>query len=408
MFERRHWIPPGGLLFAQACHGLSWLLLLWIALTAGVAELSMPALTWIHLVALGWFTVAALSVLLFAIPQMADQPWRYEGATRTALGWFAAGVAFFVLALFVATRFVGLAAAFVYVTLLVYLLAAWTTLAQRRQADRAERAIARAFFITLLVLGIVATLGLILALSLSGIDLGVLSSQLPAAHGNLGFFGWLSLLVYGVSTRTVRPSTGSKPSRLTHIVVGTATLAGALALAAGLGVDNPIATWTGAVLIGLGAVVYCVDMASVIARATVPHRPPQAFIAAAITWLLVALAFGASALAGYKTALAFGFVILVGWIGQMVNAHIFHIGTRVIATVYRGEDDETQPEELLDQRLEWAAFACFQGAIILVALGLWLGYAPPVAIGAIAGGAGWLAMIANLNLARSRALPHVG
>ncbi len=402
--RRRHWIPPGGFLFAQTCHGLSWILLLWIALSGNAFGLSLPVIGWIHLVALGWFTVAALSVLLFAIPQMADQPWRLEGAARAALGWFAAGVALFVLALFAATRFIGAAAALTYAALLVYLFAAWSTLVQRRAAERAERAIARAFFVVLLVLAIVATLGLILALSLSGVELGSWSARLPAAHGNVALFGWLSLLVYGVSTRTVRPITGASPSTLTHIVVGTATLLGAVVLACGLHAGNAVAVWAGGASLGLGAILYCADMARVLARATLPHRPPQAFIGASISWLLVALIAGTSALAGHATALAYGFVMLAGWIGQMVNAHMFHIGTRVVATVYRGEDDETPPAALLDQRLEWAAFGCFQAAVALVAIGLWLANAPLAVAGACAGIAGWAALVAALAVARSRAM----
>ncbi|HEY6487171.1 MAG TPA: hypothetical protein VIX83_12375 [Candidatus Cybelea sp.] len=383
---------------------MSWLLLLWIALSNNAFGLSLPAIGWIHLVALGWFTMTALSVLLFAIPQMADQPWRFETAARAALGWFAFGVVLFVLALFAATRLIGAAAGLTYAALIVYLLTAWTTLVGRRAAERAERAIARAFFVTLSLLAVVATLGLVLALSLSGIGFGSWSARLAAAHGNLALFGWLSLLVYGVSTRTIRPITGVKPSTLAHVVVGSATLLGAVVLAGALVAGNAAATWTGGALLGLGAIVYGADMTRSLARATVRHRPPQAFVAASIAWLFVALLAGTSALAGHATANAYGFVMLAGWIGQMVNAHMFHIGVRVIATVYRGQDDETPPEALLDERFEWAAFGCFQAAVALVAIGLWKTSAPLVVSGACFGVAGWGGLIAALGLARSRAM----
>jgi hypothetical protein len=383
---------------------LSWVAALWIGARGDAFALTLPVVGWIHLVALGWFTTAALSVLLFAIPQMADRPWRFEGAARAALGWFAAGVGLFVLALFAASRFAGAAAALAYAALLVYLFTAWATLLQPGEASRAQRAIARAFFVTLLVLAIVATLGLVLALGVSGAPLGAWSARLPAAHGNLALFGWLSLLVYGVSTRTVRAITGEKPSFWTHVVVGSATFFGALALASGLAAESGGTAWAGAILLGIGGVVYFLDTLRVVLRASVPHVPPQAFIGASVVWLLVALLVGGCALAGRASALAYGFVMLAGWIGQMVNAHVLHIGTRVIATIYRGPDDETPPEALLDQRLEWAAFGCFQLGVALIAGGLWFTNSGPVIAGSVLGIAGWVAMISALRGARLRAI----
>lgn len=402
--KHRHWIPPGGLLFAQACHGASWIAALWIAASGNAFALTLPVIGWIHLVALGWFTTAALSVLLFAIPQMAARPWRFERAARAALGWFAVGVASLTLALFASSPLIGAAATMTYAALLVYLFSAWATLAHRRETTRAERAIGRAFFVTLLVLAVVATLGLVLALALSGASIGAWAWRFPAAHGNLALFGWLSLLVYGVSTRTVRPITGGKPSTVTHIVVGTATLFGAFALAYGLAAESAAVTYGGAILLALGGVLYCVDILRVVVAAGVPHRPPQAFLAVSILWLLVALVSGGEALNGRATALAYGFAMLAGWIGQMVNAHMLHIGTRVLATFYRGADDETPPEALLDQRLEWVTFGSFQSALALIFVGLLVSKSELVLAGACAGFAGWCAMIVALGIARLRAM----
>lgn len=105
-------------------------------------------------------------------------------------------------------------------------------------------------------------------------------------------------------------------------------------------------------------------------RATTPHRPPQAFIAAAIIWLLVTVGVGAAVLAGRPLALAYGFLLLIGWIGQIVNTHTLHLGTHVIAIAYRGDEDETRPRDLLDMRLSWTSFGLFQAAVALAAWGL--------------------------------------
>jgi hypothetical protein len=404
MFARRHWIPPGGLLFAQMCHGLSWLLLLWISIFGTIDGLSAQALAWIHLVALGWFTVASFSVLLHVIPGFTDLQWRFEGVARASLGIFAVGVVIFVATVVIAPQFIEAPAALILIALLGYVAAAWITLAQRSEVEPVERAIAGALSITFLVLLAVAILGMVLSLFVSGVFVSDWVAKLPPAHANLGFFGWLSLLVYGVSARTVRPICGSKPRfAWTHVLTGTSSLAGSVALSIGLGFGSMSIAWLGAILVGVGALAYAADIAGVLARATNPHRPPQAFIAASIVWLLVAIALGALSLAGRPFALAYGFVMLIGWIGQMVNAHIFHIGTRVIATVYRGEDDDTRPQELLDVPLEWSSFACFQGAIVSTTVGLAFGGSAFVIFGAALGFAAWGIMLADLAIARARA-----
>jgi hypothetical protein len=56
-------------------------------------------------------------------------------------------------------------------------------------------------------------------------------------------------------------------------------------------------------------------------------------------------------------------LLLVGWLGQMVNGHLYHIGIRLISTVARGDDDETRLGQLLAAPLSWASFALFQVAV---------------------------------------------
>ena len=101
---------------------------------------------------------------------------------------------------------------------------------------------------------------------------------------------------------------------------------------------------------------------------------------------------------------AFGFVVLAGWIGQMINAHIYHIGVRVLLTIYRGEDDESRPQSVLDGRLSWGSFAAFQFAIASAAAGLLAHSTALVGVGATLGFIGWLAAIGNLAGARTRAM----
>jgi hypothetical protein len=401
----RHWIPPLGLAFGQLSHGLSWTLALWIALHFGIAFISPAEIAWVHLVALGWLTVTALSILLHAIPAFVDVRWRYEGVARAALFAFATAVAVFVAAFLWFPQSLFTAALTVGVTLTIYLTTAWSTLSPAfRSQERIDRAVARAFAITLLMLFVAMLLGVFSATLFSG-GAPAFAARLPPAHASIALFGWVTLLIYGVSARTLRPITGNRSHRpMRHVIAGSATLVGALLLAAGSGAAITWLSWAGAGFIAIGAAAYVVDVAAVLSGSTVSYRPPQYFIAAGIVWLMVALAFGAGSLAGEPWQSAFAFVMLAGWAGQMVNGHIFHIGVRLIATIYRGDDDETRPSELLDSRGPLFVFAVMQFAVAAIAIGLVSDNVIATATGAAIGLIGWLAMMSALANARRMAM----
>ncbi len=135
-------------------------------------------------------------------------------------------------------------------------------------------------------------------------------------------------------------------------------------------------------------------------RAIEAHRPPQAFLWCAIVWLIVGLGLALATLAGEPFGPAAVYVLLVGWIGQMVNGHLYHIGVRLIATMARGDDDETSPGELLKEPLTWISFITFQIAVACGAGGLLWGEPSMVALAACSGFAGWIVMAVNLALAR--------
>jgi hypothetical protein len=404
VFTRRHWIPPGALIFAQLAHGASWIILGGIAIAGPSWSLDFATVAWIHTVALGWATVAATGVLLHVIPQFTDVRWRGESVARTAVFFFAAGVVFFVAALLLAPGLVPWAAGWIVLALLAYAAAAAATLMLALRGERVERAIARALATTLTFLILTALIGFGLALAISGRAAPPWIAALPAAHASLGMFGWLSLLVFGVSARTLKPIAGDKSRfKAAHIVVGSLTLLGVPLLAVGLAAV-PALIWPGATLFGFAAIVYALDVADILRRATVAHRVPQAFVAAAIVWLLCGLVLGAGTLAGKPWQLVFGFVILAGWIGQMIDAHVYHIGVRLLLTIYRGDDDETRPQDVLDARLAWCSFGAFQLALAAIVVGLLRENAASLIAGAALGFAGWLLTIGALAEARAAAM----
>lgn len=399
---RRHWISPPALAFAQTAHAFSWLLIFWAA-WSGNFQNPMYGFAWIHTVALAWITTAALAILIFALPNFIESTWRAETVARGSIAVFAAGAALLVAGFLRYPQLLGTAGCVVLAALLVYLATAVPTLAGAAP-ERVERAVARAFGVTFLFLLVTALLGFGLAWILSGHPVWSWLPQSAPAHANLGTLGWLSMLIFGVSMNTRRPITGvDTRMRWMHIVFNSLAVIGIPLLAAGTAAHIAALAWVGGALFALAALSYAIDTWDMLSRARVRHRPPQAFIFASVSWLLVAMVLGAFVLAGEGSPGAYAFVLLVGWAGQMVNAHIYHIGIRLLATVYRGEDDETRPGELLEARLSWFSFGAFQIAIALVLVALLKDNAGLAARGAIFGIGGWIAMAANIVVAAVRA-----
>ncbi|MEA2688549.1 MAG: hypothetical protein QOD51_1156, partial [Candidatus Eremiobacteraeota bacterium] len=142
------------------------------------------------------------------------------------------------------------------------------------------------------------------------------------------------------------------------------------------------------------------DALDIARRATAPHPPVRAFVVASVTWLVVAAACATAAAWGAPLAATGVVAALAGWVGQMVNAHMHHLGVRVLTTLIRGDEDETRPWEVLDARLTWTTFALAQLAVLGITAGIAFEQPPAIAAGALAGLAAIPAMLANALGAR--------
>lgn len=398
------WIPPQGLVFGQLAHGASWIVLFVLALH-GLTGIGLPALGYVHLVALGWLTMTALSVLIHVIPAFTDVVWHGESLARRSLAVYAIGVLVLVAGFCTgAPRALPWGGTIVALGLLGYAIPAAITLAGAFRRGRVEAAIARALDATLTFLLLAAGLGVAFTWALGGrLSSLVLAVGVPI-HAEFGLIGWLTVLAMGVSARTVRPMTGGgSPSSWKHVAAGSAQVLGMLLVGAGSIVGSPSLLWTGIIVLGIGVAVYVIDLADVLRRATVRHRVPQAFLASAAFWLVAAFVLGAGIFRGLPWGPTFVYVALIGWLGGMVNAHLHHIGVRLLATAFRGDDDETRPDELLSRALSWTTFILFEVALIVGVVALLAGLSGLLESAAIAGGAGWSAMAANAIYAARRA-----
>lgn len=407
MLKRRHWIPPLGLLAGHLAHGLSWLLLIVIAKDIENGT-TFRLLAWVHLVALGWLTLIALSILLHVIPAFTDKQWRAEAVVRSALAVYGIGTGGLIVSFFIGDmRTLPVFGTILAVGLGAYLALAFVALLVPPPAEPAERAVARALGITLFFLLLAAGLGTSLTFAVALAP--AIAAFLAPIHATFGLVGWLSLLAVGVSTRTLRVITGNA-ARMTalHIAVAGAAVIGIVIASIGLEVTIPAVTAAGVLVLMIATALYVTQLALMLRSAPNPHRPPQAFVAASSLWLVVAVYFGGMAVIGASSyRAAFAFVFLVGWLGQMVIAHLYHIGIRLLATIVRGDDDETRPIELLDVRLSWSSFAGFQLAVLLGTIGAVEEPTDLLRLAGIAGFAAWCIMTANIMTAgkRARALP---
>ncbi|HVA26925.1 MAG TPA: hypothetical protein VNF68_02030 [Candidatus Baltobacteraceae bacterium] len=391
----RGWIPPVPLALGALFGALSWALVVLYGVTPSFGI----ALAWIHAVALGSFTTIALSVLIHVVPGFTDLSWRGKTLARWSgalLPFAAAGfVVSFASAFGLGVTTFGLASALL---ILLYTGAAIATLSQQTP-DPAEQAIARAFLLVMLFLGLAAILGGVLAYGYGGGNARLL--QFAPEHGAVAIVGWLTLLTMGVSARTFRPILGSEARwRPMHIASNSAMLVGAIAIPLALGFGNATLTRVAFAIALVGAIAYAGDGLDRVRRARTPNGPAHAFIVASLVWLLFAAT--AALLGAYDLAVV---TALAGWLGQMINAHLHHIGVRVIATTVAGDENETRPWELLDARLSWTTVVLAQLAVVLLVSAVATNFASGYIASGCAGLVAAIAFAVNAGIAVGRARP---
>jgi hypothetical protein len=381
--------------------GLSWILLFTVARSGAPMASSFAALGWVHLVALGWITLIALSILIHVIQAFLDIEWRLVGVAKVSTLFFAAGAAILVGGFLGPNLTVLQCGAWIaLLAVLTYAVAACTPLIAAMRRNGTARAVARAFGATLALLLVTASLGLLFALALRGIAPADVLRELPKSHALLGIAGWLSLLVMGVSARTMGPIAGERSRRIwAHVASSTLVLSGALLAAVTVALKLVPAALAGCGLILVGILTYTADLWRVLLRATVAHRPPQVLMASGALAAVVAAVLFTGSVLGQAWGPAAVYVALLGWIGSAVLAHIHHIGVRVLLTNVRGDDDETRPESVLDSRLTWITLLAYEAAVVLGTLALLRGEPAFLQLAALVGLISFLTTVSNLAAA---------
>jgi hypothetical protein len=394
----RAWIPPQILLLGQLAHGTSWLLLLVLA-RRNLLDFSFPGLAWLHLVVLGYLTLVSLAVLFHVLPAFTGQDWRHERLARASLWSFAVGTALLVLGFWLGVMpLLALGGTLICASLGLYLGLAALSMRGIAPDAKAQRALARAFSIVMGMLALTVLLGLCMALSLvTGFHSEILSIG-PALHAHWGLLGWLTLLVMGVSMRTFRRISGNyaKPNLKRHIFVSSSAIAALLLLSAGFMLSSfPLLLTGSAIMVGV-AVVFCAEAIALMHNAPEPHKPPLAFLSAGAVYFPLTALLGLAVLLGHSQwRSAYLYLALTGFLMQIVNGHLHHIGIRLLATITRGQEDDTEPMALLKTPLSWLSWALFQLAVIGGTAGFLLQHSTLVVAASLCGFLGWGAMMIN-------------
>ncbi|MBU6428765.1 MAG: hypothetical protein KGR26_07145 [Cyanobacteria bacterium REEB65] len=410
MPKSRPWLPPVPLVGSQVALGCSWGLLAVLAAHHSLT-FSLPGLAWVHLVALGWLSLLALTILFHVIPGFLDVQIPVEGLARWMLGLFMVGVALLVVG-FWQQQVDGIAwgGAVVSIGLLGVVGPFVGAIGRYAMSRHGEPNLPPApffgaFMAVFVALAVAAGIGLAMAGSLDRWWSAAVLALAPV-HAHLAAGGWLTLLVMGVSMRTLVRLTGvRRSSPALHWLGSTGFLVGILLVAWGLAADFRFAAVGGALLCALACLAYVMESGRMVLRSGDPHAPVRAFLASALAYLLVAAALGLLILAGHADfGPAYVYVALIGWLGQMVAGHSHHIPIRFLLTQIRGEHDDTEPGEVLVLPLSWTTWAAAQGAVIMGAAGLLAGHATLVELAAACGLLSWLAQMLNFTLAARTAL----
>lgn len=225
------------------------------------------------------------------------------------------------------------------------------------------------------------------------------SNAFHDVHAMFALYGWLTLLVFGVSSRTIMPIAGLRSQHPSLRLWASVFLtAGLLFYAGGILLPFPLFLGIGGFSLFAAILSYVADIAPLLIGAPNPHRVPQLFFASGLFYLLVACAVGGETLFNHRPWKdAFVFLLLMGWLVQTVAGHLHHIGIRLIATIVRGEFDQTPPERLLDRRISALSFWAIQGALLAGSIGFLAELPSALKMAGFLGTAGWIAIAANVR-----------
>lgn len=354
------WIPPFGIVSGLCAFAFSWILLLRSGLrTAGGHGPSLfEKLAFVHTLAIGFFTLTALSVLFHVMPAFTNTPWIKEKTARKTLPILAAG--WIGMTVFFLEGFRPVWAWGIFLVAAALLL--WGSLFFLSMGKYLEKKGLSGSPLLFFLLPV----GFLTGTALLGGTMGEeLASGRPQnwiqtigipVHLAMGLLGWLTLLLWIVSSRTQKPILGAHSRHPERVSLSIWLLgAGVMLFAAGQITGNGLPEKSGFIFMGIAVFLYLSDAFGLLFRSSAPHAILRVWWATGTAGLLAsALAGGWLVLHGfYQDTTVFVYLVLVCWIEPFLLGHLHQIGVRLLATLVRGPQDMTPPAKILSDRFSW-------------------------------------------------------
>lgn len=379
------------------------------AAALGSGVLAPHFLALVHLAVLGWATMVAMGALFQLGPVVLEVTLWSEALGRLQFWFYALGV-------------LGLAGSFwfgrlgdgaplfgslVTVGIILFLVNMTFTLARVKKVDLTGAHILAAFFWFVLT----ALSGLALALNFRAGFLNEKVLEVLKGHLFLGLWGWLSLLIIGVSYKLFPMFTLAHgySQRFGKAAFVAGNLGLLLLLAGDWFLGAPPAVNRVAVLLLAGAVFAYGRQVLDMGRARLrPFGSPMRYAVAAVFYLHLVALLELLRVAGILPSseglvLALGVLAILGWISMSIVGYLFKIFPHLVWLRKYGNKVGLEPvpsmEGMVDERLPRFGFYLFQGGILGLALGCVLMNPPLVRVS----GALLLAAIAALVLTMGQA-----
>jgi len=360
----------------------------------------------VHTVTLGWITMTMMGALYQLVPVILVTKLRFFWLSHSQYVLYLAGVILMIGAFWAnAPALLAIGGALVVAAVILFVIHLGLTIAQseRRPITAAYLVASLAYLLAVVGFGLTAALNFLWGF------LGPEGDRLLLTHLMIGFIGWVTLTIVGVSYKLVAmfALAHGHSERLGWWLLGILNL-GVIGLAVALAL--PVPGWLVALpaaILGIGLLGFVGDYARMLR-----HRrkrrldEAQAFTVAGASWLAVGVAF-AIALGLLHPMnpfagpwLALGYIVAIGWIGQTLSGYLHKIMPFLVWNARYGSRVGREKVPLMRDMLNLplARTSCYALNIGILAEAVALGIANPLAvtIGAIPVAVGLIGVAANL------------
>jgi hypothetical protein len=369
-------------------------------------------LTMVHILTLGWITTTILGAAFQLVPVALQVGLHSERLPNALLPIYLVGIVTMLIGLWrFQTTWMIVGASLLLFVGLGYLYLLVRTLARVRHWDAVAAHVAASVFFAVLI----PVLGLLLAINIRTGFLGVAYIATLKTHLLLALFGYVSLLIMGISYKLVGMFTLAEdllPERLAWAEFAL-TMTGLFALTTAFYL--PTWRWLGwlggiAILAGVGLFAYILSVLYRKRRRRVFDINTPFTQTGTILFTLALVAAGL-ALAGWLPIpptfwLAVGWLLLLGWVGQIIIGQMYKI-TPFLTWLHRyadlvGLEQVPSLDDLYNRRLALAGYGFWNAGVVVGTVAILGGWTWLMTIAAVALTVGTWIFLLNMAFVATR------